>query len=48
LLPSLLLGLEKHTTTTAFHEPLLQIYDEDDDIELDDLEIENSSQDKKE
>ncbi len=43
LLPSLLIGLEKHTTTKSFHEPLLQIYDEEEDIELDELEIEGSS-----
>lgn len=42
LLPSLLVGLEKYTTTKSFHEPLLQIYDEEEDIELDDLEIEGS------
>ncbi len=39
LLPSLLLGLEKLTTTKAFEEPLLNIYDEEEDIELEDLEI---------
>ncbi|WP_159517602.1 efflux RND transporter permease subunit [Sunxiuqinia indica] len=43
LLPSLLIGLEKHTTTKSFHEPLLQIYNEEEDIELDELEIEGSS-----
>ena len=46
LLPSLLAGLEKYTTTKSFHEPLLQIYNEEEDIELDDLEIEGKSQDK--
>ena len=39
LLPSLLSGLERLTTTEAFKEPLLHIYDEEEDIELDDLEI---------
>ena len=39
LLPSLLSGLERITTTEAFKEPLLHIYDEEEDIELDDLEI---------
>lgn len=39
LLPSLLLGLERMITTKAFKEPLLQIYNEEEDIELDDLEI---------
>ncbi|QIA06277.1 efflux RND transporter permease subunit [Draconibacterium halophilum] len=39
LLPSLLSGLERITTTEAFKEPLLHIYDEEEDIELEDLEI---------
>ena len=39
LLPSLLLGLDRLTTTRSFKEPLLHIYDEEEDIELDDLEI---------
>ncbi len=39
LLPSLLLSLERLTTTKAFEEPLLHIYDEEEDIELEDLEI---------
>ena len=39
LLPSLLSGLERSVTTEAFKEPLLHIYDEEEDIELDDLEI---------
>ncbi|MDX8337616.1 efflux RND transporter permease subunit [Draconibacterium sp. IB214405] len=39
LLPSLLTGLERITTNEAFKEPLLHIYDEEEDIELDDLEI---------
>ena len=41
LLPSLLLSLEKRITNKSFREPLLQIYNEDEDIELDDLRIEN-------
>ncbi|SFE72585.1 efflux RND transporter permease subunit [Sunxiuqinia elliptica] len=48
LLPSLLVGLEKYTTTKSFHEPLLQIYDEEEDIELDELEIEKSTNSKDE
>ena len=48
LLPSLLVGLEKYTTTKSFHEPLLQIYDEEEDIELDELEIEKSTNHKDE
>ena len=39
LLPSLLLSLEKTITTKSFKEPLLQIFDEEEDIELDDLKI---------
>jgi predicted RND superfamily exporter protein len=40
LLPSLLLSLEKIITTTSFKEPLLHVFDEEEDIEVDDLEIE--------
>jgi len=39
LLPTLLTGLERLTTTEAFKEPLLHIYDEEEDIDLDELEI---------
>jgi len=39
LLPSLLLSLEKIITTKAFKEPLLEIIDEEEDIELEELEI---------
>ncbi len=39
LLPSLLLSLERSITNRSFKEPLLQIYDEDEDIELEDLRI---------
>ncbi len=46
LLPSLLSGLERLTTTEAFKEPLLHIYNEEEDIELDDLEIMVSEDDK--
>lgn len=42
LLPSLLLSLEKRITTKSFSEPLLDVYDEEEDIELDDLEIEST------
>jgi predicted RND superfamily exporter protein len=37
LLPSLLMTLERYITTKAFAEPLLSIFDEDEDIELDEL-----------
>jgi len=46
LLPSLLLTLEKTITNKSFKEPLLQIYDEDEDIELDDLKIEPARNNK--
>lgn len=40
LLPSLLLSLDKALTTKAFKkEPLIEIYDEEDDIEIDELEV---------
>ena len=39
LLPSLLLTLEKLITNRSFKEPLLQIFDEEEDIELDNLRI---------
>ena len=42
ILPSLLLSLEKRITTKAFKEPLLSIFDEEEDIELDDLKIETT------
>lgn len=45
LLPSLLSSLERITTTKSFEEPLLHIYDEEEDIELESLEI--SYKDKK-
>jgi len=43
LLPSLLTGLDRITTTKAFEEPLLHIYDEEEDIEPEKLTIENKS-----
>jgi len=40
LLPSLLLSLEKRIITKAFlKEPLFQVFDEDEDVELDDLQV---------
>ena len=39
LLPSLLLSLERVMTAKAYKEPLIQIYDEEEDIELDNLKI---------
>ncbi|MCD4732389.1 MAG: MMPL family transporter, partial [Bacteroidales bacterium] len=40
LLPSLILTLDKRITTKTFKEPLLEIFDEEEDIELDELQIE--------
>ncbi len=40
ILPSLILSLDKWLTTKAFKEPFLEIYDEEEDIELDQLKIE--------
>ena len=40
LLPALLLTLERRITTKAFKEPLIAIFEEEEDIELDDLRIE--------
>lgn len=45
LLPSLLLSLEKSITTKAFKEPLLEILDEEEDIELDELEVKRENPD---
>ncbi|WP_223266580.1 efflux RND transporter permease subunit [Luteibaculum oceani] len=39
LLPSLLMSLDRYITTQAFKEPLMEIIDEEEDIELDDLVI---------
>lgn len=44
LLPTLLLTLEKMITNQSFKEPLLSIYNEDEDIEIDDLVIEKKPQ----
>lgn len=48
ILPSLLVGLEHFSTTKSFQEPLLQIYNEEEDIELEDLEIETPKNSKNE
>ena len=40
ILPALLLSLEKLVTTKSFDEPYFDIYDEEEDIELDNLQIE--------
>ena len=43
ILPSLLLTFEKDLVSRAMQEPMLSIFDEEEDIELDDLEIEGRS-----
>ena len=40
ILPSLILTLDKRITTKRFKEPLLEIFDEEEDIDLNELEIE--------
>lgn len=40
VLPSLLLTLDKRIITKTFKEPLLEIFDEEEDFELEFLEIE--------
>jgi uncharacterized protein len=40
LLPTLLLSFERFVTTKAFQEPLMELIDEDDDIELEELRVE--------
>jgi Na+/pantothenate symporter len=39
ILPALLLTLEKFVTTKSFEEPYFEIYDEEEDIELDSLQV---------
>ena len=41
ILPSLILSLDKWITTKTFQEPLLEIFDEEEDIDLDSLKIED-------
>jgi len=45
LLPSLLLSMDKRISKKVFREPLIDIYDEEEDIEKDDLIIENKNTD---
>ena len=40
ILPSLLLTIDKRAITKAFKEPFLEIFDEEEDIELDKLIVE--------
>lgn len=46
LLPALLLSLEKIATTKSFKEPYFEIYDEEEDIELEELRVEDRIDDK--
>ncbi|MBK9291501.1 MAG: MMPL family transporter [Bacteroidetes bacterium] len=46
LLPSLLMTLDRWSTTKAFQEPLLEILDEEADIDLDQLQIEINHKNK--
>jgi len=39
ILPSLLLSLDKWSTTKNFKEPFLEIFDEEEDIEINSLEV---------
>jgi hypothetical protein len=43
LLPSLLLGLERLITNESFKEPMLTIYNEEEDIDYDELKIDQNS-----
>jgi predicted RND superfamily exporter protein len=43
VLPSLLLSLENKIANKAFEEPLIEMYDEEMDIELDDLEVDSTT-----
>ncbi len=43
ILPSLLLTLDKWSTTKSFKKPILPLYEEDDDIQLDELTLENNA-----
>lgn len=45
LLPTLIMSLDKYITTKTFEEPFLDIFDEEEDIDLAQLEIENIDQD---
>lgn len=45
LVPSLLMSLEKRLSTKAFQEPFFDVYDEEDDVEWDQLEIDDKEAD---
>jgi uncharacterized protein len=44
VLPALLLTLEKSITTEAFREPLIDVFDEEEDIELGDLTVKTTEE----
>ncbi len=44
LLPSLLLTLDKRVTTKYFKEPLLEVFDEENDEELGEMQIDNKQE----
>lgn len=43
LLPSLLMSFDKRATSRYFEEPFFEIYDEEEDIELDELEVDKNN-----
>lgn len=43
ILPSLLLTLDKWSTTKSFKQPIIDIYEDDDDIQVDDLLLEQKT-----
>ena len=45
ILPSLLLTLERFVTTKSFEEPYFEIYDEEEDIELESLQVQKDEED---
>jgi uncharacterized protein len=45
-LPSLLLTLDKIVTNKVFKDPLLEVIDEDEDIDLEELAIETKQSEK--
>jgi hypothetical protein len=44
LLPALLLGMAKRINRTSFQEPLIHIFDEDEDIDLEELKVKKSEE----
>jgi hypothetical protein len=46
LLPSLLLTLDKRVTKKQLNEPFLEIFDEEDDIDISSLKVENGEDDE--